>query len=309
MNLLHMKYAIAVAEVNSINKAAESLLVGAPALSRAIKELENSLGVSLFERSAKGMELTPDGEVFVQYARKALKQVDDIENLFKEGSLAKKQFSVSGPRATYISDAFARFSTRVDPTGDTELFYRETNASRIIKNVTGEDCRLGILRYNKQFTGYYESMMAEKDLVHEVITDFRYEVIMSKNSPLSRLENITYNDLMNYTEIAHADPYVPSLSFAEVKKAELPETGRSRIYVYERASQFELLSRNLNTYMWVSPLPESTLEWMGLVQKRVEQNQRVYQDVLVYKKDYRLSELDEMFIEELMASKRRVFGE
>ncbi len=214
MNLLHMKYAIAVAEVNSINKAAESLLVGAPALSRAIKELENSLGVSLFERSAKGMELTPDGEVFVQYARKALKQVDDIENLFKEGSLAKKQFSVSGPRATYISDAFARFSTRVDPAGDTELFYRETNASRIIKNVTGEDCRLGILRYNKQFTGYYDSMMAEKDLVHEVITDFRYEVIMSKNSPLSRLENITYNDLMNYAEIAHADPYVPSLSFA-----------------------------------------------------------------------------------------------
>ena len=55
MKLLHMKYALAVAEARSINKAAEELLVGAPALSRAIKELENTLGVTLFERSARGM--------------------------------------------------------------------------------------------------------------------------------------------------------------------------------------------------------------------------------------------------------------
>ena len=61
MNLLHMKYAVEVAETGSINKAAEKLYVGQPNLSRAIKELENSLGISIFERSAKGMILTPDG--------------------------------------------------------------------------------------------------------------------------------------------------------------------------------------------------------------------------------------------------------
>ena len=70
MNLLHMKYALVVAEKHSINKAAQQLIVGAPALSRAVKELENSLGVILFERSVKGMTLTPDGELFVMYAKK-----------------------------------------------------------------------------------------------------------------------------------------------------------------------------------------------------------------------------------------------
>lgn len=55
MNLLHMKYAIVIAETNSINKAAELLYVGQPTLSRAVKELESSLGVTIFERSAKGM--------------------------------------------------------------------------------------------------------------------------------------------------------------------------------------------------------------------------------------------------------------
>ena len=65
MNLLHMKYAVEIAETNSLNKAAEHLFVGQSALSRAVKELELNLGVTLFERSAKGMTLTPDGETFI----------------------------------------------------------------------------------------------------------------------------------------------------------------------------------------------------------------------------------------------------
>ena len=47
MNLQHMKYAVAVAETGSINKAADRLFVGQSNLSRAIKELENSLGVAI----------------------------------------------------------------------------------------------------------------------------------------------------------------------------------------------------------------------------------------------------------------------
>ena len=96
MNLLHMKYALVVAEKHSINKAAQQLIVGAPALSRAVKELENSLGVILFERSVKGMTLTPDGELFVMYAKKALKQINDIENIFRNGPTGKQHFSISG---------------------------------------------------------------------------------------------------------------------------------------------------------------------------------------------------------------------
>ena len=97
MNILHMKYAVEVARTNSINKAAEELFVGAPALSRAIKELEAGLGVTLFDRSAKGMTLTPDGELFVSYAEKALKQIEDIEAIFKDGTTAKRQFSARWP--------------------------------------------------------------------------------------------------------------------------------------------------------------------------------------------------------------------
>lgn len=82
MNLLHMKYAVEIAEAGSINKAAERLYVGQPNLSRAVKELESSLGVSIFDRSSKGMFLTPDGEVFIRSAKNILKQVDEVEGMF-----------------------------------------------------------------------------------------------------------------------------------------------------------------------------------------------------------------------------------
>lgn len=102
MNLQHMKYAVAVAETGSINKAADRLFVGQSNLSRAIKELENSLGVAIFERSAHGMELTPEGGVFLRYAKAILQQVDEVEHMFTEGS-AKKSTFPSRCRAPAIS--------------------------------------------------------------------------------------------------------------------------------------------------------------------------------------------------------------
>lgn len=308
MKLLHMKYALAVAEARSINKAAEELLVGAPALSRAIKELENTLGVTLFERSARGMFLTPEGELFISYAKKILKQIDDIETIFKEGITAKRQFSISVPRASYIADAFAEFSKRIDPKSETEIFYKETNAYRVINSILKEDCKLGILRYNEQYDSYYKALLDEKELSSELIVEFSYVLLMSRDCPLSRLDRITFDSLKSYCEIAHGDPYVPSLPLSAVKREEFPEHEGCRIFVFERCSQFELLSKNPNTYMWVSPIPQDLLDRYGLVERTCADNKRKFKDVLIHRKDYKLSDLDKMFIEELVKAKRRVFN-
>lgn len=308
MNLLHMKYAVEIAETNSINKAAEVLYVGQSALSRAIKELETSLGVTLFERSAKGMFLTADGEVFVRYAKTVLKQVDDIEEMFSRGTEKTKRFSISVPRASYVADAFAKFSQQLGCDSEAEIFYKETNSMRAIKNIFEEDYKLGIVRYAENYDKYYKAMMDEKGLLYELITEFRYVLLMSEKSPLADKENITYGDLHDMIEIAHADPYVPSLPLSEVKKEELSNNSARRIFVFERASQFELLCQNPETFMWVSPIPNPLLKRYGLIQRNCGVNKRVYKDVLIHRKDYVLSELDNIFIKELVKSKRETIG-
>lgn len=306
MNLLHLKYAVEIAEAGSINKAAEKLFVGQPNLSRAIKELEGSLGVTIFDRSAKGMVPTPDGETFIRYAKNILKQVDAVETLFQKGGTGKKVFSVSVPRASYVADAFARFSSALDNEDEFEVFYKETNALRAIKNILQEGYKLGVVRYAEQYDKYYKDMLDEKGLAYELITEFRYVLLMNRHCPLAGKGPITFDDLRDYIEIAHADPYVPSLSLSEVKKEELPDNTPKRIFLFERASQFELLAGNLSAYMWVSPAPAELLDRYGLVMKECGENQRVYKDVLIYRRDYALSELDKRFVFELCEAKRRV---
>lgn len=308
MNLLHMKYAVEIAKTNSINKAAETLYVGQSALSRAIKELETNLGVVLFERSAKGMFLTPDGEVFVRYAKSVLKQVEDIEKMFGEGAVGKKKFSVSVPRASYIADAFAKFTKKIEPGTEIDIFYKETNSMRTVKNVLQDDYKLGIVRYAENYDKYYKDMMDEKGLDYELITEFGYRLLMSRENPLAKLEKIFFEDLEDFIEIAHADPYVPSLPTSEVKKEELPNNTAGRIFVFERASQFDLLSQNPDTFMWVSPVPSPLLEKYGLIEKTCNGSKRIYKDVLIHRRDYTLSKLDKIFIEELVKAKRETIG-
>ena len=130
MNILHLKYAVEVARCGSINKAADALYMNQPNLSRAIKDLENSLGITIFGRTAKGMYVTPEGEEFLGYARKILRQIDEVESIYKAGVPIKQRFSISVPRASYISEAFAQFSKSLT-NEPAELFYKETNAQRV----------------------------------------------------------------------------------------------------------------------------------------------------------------------------------
>lgn len=307
MNLMHIKYAVEVANEGSINKAAEKLYVGQPNLSRAIKELEASLGVKIFERSAKGMGLTSDGETFIRYAKTILRQVDEVESIFNDSGSVKKRFSISVPRASYISDAFARFSHSLTNEAEAEIIYKETNSLRAIKNILHEDYKLGIIRYAENYDKYFKTMLDEKDMQYEMITEFSYVLAMSRDNPLASAKKITFDALKDYIEIAHADPYVPSLPLSQVRKEELPDNIGRRIFVFERASQFELLSENPETFMWVSPIPQKLLDRYDLVQIPCEENKKIYKDILIYKRDYKLTALDKAFIDELCKSKREMF--
>jgi LysR family transcriptional regulator, hca operon transcriptional activator len=77
MELRHLRYFVAVAEEGSLTNAAERRLHTAqPSLSRQIRDLEIEVGVKLLERSARGVELTAAGRVFLDHARLALLQVE-----------------------------------------------------------------------------------------------------------------------------------------------------------------------------------------------------------------------------------------
>lgn len=305
MNILHLKYAVEISRTKSISKAAENLYMGQPNLSRAIKELEESIGITIFERTTKGIHVTPDGEEFLQYAKSIISQVEDVEAMYRNGHVRKQKFSICVPRASYISYAMAEFSKHIDTQIPADIFYKETNSMRTINNILNDSFNLGIVRYQTGFERYYKSLFSAKKLVTETITEFNYCLLISRHHPLANRDDIELPELAPYIEVTHGDPYVPSMPQIDVKKAEMSEFVDKRIYVFERASQYLLLQSVPNTFMWVSPLPEELLEKYGLVQKRCKAVTKVYKDVLIYRSDYKLTELDNIFISELKESTQK----
>ena len=303
MNIQYLKYAVEVAKHKSISKAARELFMGQPNLSRAIKELEDDLGIVIFERTSKGITPTPDGEELLQYAKRILLQINEVEGLYKIGKTKTAHFSACVPRAGYISYAFAELAKTIDTKNPAEIFYKETNSMRTINNVVKGDYNLGIIRYLTTFEKYFESLFLEKNLVAETITEFSYVLAMSQNNPLAKKENIQPKDLKDYIEIAHADPYVPSLPVIDVKKAEMSEFVDKRIYVFERASQYMLLESVPNTFMWISPIPDEMLNQHNLIEKECSFANKKYKDVIIYRQDYKLSDIDKAFIENVHKAK------
>ncbi|QEX19096.1 transcriptional regulator CynR [Hypericibacter terrae] len=79
-HLSHLRYFYAVAQTRSIRKAAESLHVAQSAVSRQIKNLEEELGVSLFDRHPRGVRLTDAGQILAKYAQQTMLNLDRIRS-------------------------------------------------------------------------------------------------------------------------------------------------------------------------------------------------------------------------------------
>ncbi len=306
MNLAHLKYAVEIADTGSMTKAAEKLYTSQPNLSRAMRELESALGITVFKRTSKGILPTPDGEQFLIYARKILSQVDEMESMYKDGDKPSERFSISVPRASYIACAFTEFVKNNSPASGSEFFYKETNALRAINNILDSDYDLGILRYQSVYDEDFKSMLEGKELRAELICEFNHVLLMSRAHPLASLPEIRLKDLKPFTEIAHADPFVPSMPLSAAIKSESIDDVDKHIFVFERGSQMDILENSPDTFMWVSPVPDRLLCRHSLTQRICAENNRKYRDVLIYKKSHALTTLDKAFIDELIKIKREL---
>ncbi len=113
MSLVQIRYFLEVARSGSIREAGERLNIAASALSRQIQNIEQEFGMPLFERKARGMELTPAGEIYARYARTMSLETDRVRSEIEELRGIKrgivKVHSVEGVIADVMTNAIAQF--------------------------------------------------------------------------------------------------------------------------------------------------------------------------------------------------------
>ncbi len=304
MNLLHLKYAVVVAETNSVTKAAEILFTAQPNLSRAIKELETGLGISIFRRTPKGIFPTPQGEEFLIYARRILAQVDAMEAMYKSGVEKVPQFSISVPSAGYITLAFGNFCKGLEGSKRAEVIFTAATQTRTISNVTDNGYNLGILRCKNSQEQNLKALLIEKDLRFELICEFTPVITMSATHPLADKSSIDHGDLYSCCEIAIADANAPSLQLSIARKNDIDFDTAQHVFVGDCSSALSMLNTVHGSFTFSSPMPEQELKRRGLVQRTYAPAGTVYRDILIYKSGYQLSSLDNAFIDELMKVKR-----
>ena len=214
MTLTQLHYAITVASASSMNEAARSLFISQPSMSSSIRELEEEIGVELFIRSNRGVQVTPEGEEFLGYARQVVEQYRLIESKYVLREKEKKKFSVSTQHYTFAVNAFVEMVKQFGM-DDYEFAIHETRTYQVIEDVKNFKSEIGILYINDFNEKVLSKLFHEFSLeFHPILTCGIY-VYMWKGNPLASRQEVSLEDLKDYPCLSFEQGAYNSVYFAE----------------------------------------------------------------------------------------------
>jgi DNA-binding transcriptional LysR family regulator len=238
MTLQQIYYAITICDTGSLSRAAGVLYVAQPSLTSAIKELEKELGITVFNRSGRGVTLTPDGAEFMMYARQVYSQYEALLEKFGRGGNIKKKFGVSAQHYSFAVKAFVEMVKTFD-TAEYEFAIRETKTKDVIDDVSAMRSEIGILYLSDFNRKALVRLFAAGGLeFHPLIACDAY-VYLSKKHPLANERAITFEQLADYPCLSFEQGDSASFYFAEeiLSTSEYPRT----IKACDRATMLNLM--------------------------------------------------------------------
>lgn len=214
MTLQQLRYAIAIADCNSMNKAAQSLFISQPSLSASIRDLENEIGITIYKRTNRGITITPEGDEFLGYARQVAEQYELINQRYVDKKSVKKKFSVSTQHYSFAVKAFVEMVKQFGM-DEYEFAVHETKTYEVIENVKNFKSELGILYLNDFNRKVITKILKENNLVFKELFQCKTYVYLWKGNPLAEKDLITMEDLEEYPCLSFDQGMNNSFYFAE----------------------------------------------------------------------------------------------
>ena len=294
MTLQQLRYVIEVAKTGSMNVAAKQLFVSQPSLSMAIRELENDVHISIFERTTKGVVITAEGEEFLGYARQIINQVELLEDKYIEAGQIKKKFGVSAQHYSFAVKAFVEMVKGFDM-DKYEFAIREARTHDVIHDVVTGKSEIGIL-YTNDFN---EKVLNKifKDNQLEFVHLFTCEgyAYLWKNHPLAGKKVIALEELQDYPCLSFEQGDKNSFYFAEeiLSTYDFKKTIKSN----DRATNLNLMV-GLNAFTLCSGIICEELNGSDYI--AVKLAEEVTMDIGYIKRAHmNMSEIGELYIEEI----------
>lgn len=214
MTLQQLRYAIEIANSGSMNEAAKRLFVSQPSLSNAIKELENELGITIFERTNRGISISAEGMEFLGYARQIIEQTEFMENRYTGKKRSPVYFSVSTQHYAFVVDAFVRLMKERE-LAEYNFSLRETQTFEIIEDVRTLRSDLGILYINESNYKVMNKLFSDGNLKFTPLFNTNPHVYVRAGHTLASKESIILEDILPYPYITFEQGDNNSLHFSE----------------------------------------------------------------------------------------------
>ena len=240
MTLQQLKYAVAVAQAQSITQAAEKVFISQPSLTAAVHELEREMGITLFSRTNKGIAVTREGEEFLSYARQVLEQAKLLEERYKGAGGGSTIFSVSCQHYSFAVNAFVDV-IRAFGGGRYDFTLRETQTHEIIEDVARLKSEIGVLYTARRNEDVLLRLIRKHNLRFEPLFTAPLHVFISSKSPLAAKDALTLADLAPYPYLTYEQGEHNAFYFAEEPLTAVDFDCPKSIQVRDRATLFNLL--------------------------------------------------------------------
>ena len=261
MTLQQLKYVTTVAQTGTISDAAKKLFISQPSLTKAVRELEKEMGITIFERTNRGIVISKEGETFLGYARQVLEQAALLEETYKKKAGRKQEFSVSTQHYSFAVNAFVEL---IEQYGSEKYDFclRETQTYEIIEDVAQMKSEIGILYLNDFNHTVLEKLLKEHDLVFTELFVAKPHIFVSTKNPLAGKKSVTIEELEPYPYLSFEQGEHNSFYFSE--EIFSPSERKKNIRVRDRATLFNLLI-GLNGYTVCSGIIDEKLNGSDII--------------------------------------------
>lgn len=294
MTLQQIKYIVTVAETGNITEAAKRLFISQPSLTNAVRELENEMQVTIFNRTNKGVVVTNEGDVFLSYARQILEQVGLLEEKYLNVKERRPRFSVSCQHYSFAVNAFVDVIKMFDA-DQYDFTLRETQTYEIIEDVSKLRSEIGILYVSSKNEEIIGKLLKQNDLEFQELFIAKPHVFIYSKHPLAERENIALEELEEYPYLSFEQGEYNSFYFSEEILSTLDR--KKNIKVRDRATLFNLVI-GLNGYTVSSGVISRELNGENIIAKPllVDEYMRIG---IIRQKNMPLSRYGVLYIEAL----------
>lgn len=245
ISLQQLRYIIEVAECGSINAASQQLYVSQPTLSATIKDTEQELGISIFNRTNRGITLTSEGTEFIGYARQILEQFDLFEARYSNThNSSSGRLAISSQHYAFCVEAFVDLAEEYNEK-EYDFSLRETRTADIIDDVKDYRSELGIIYLSDFNSKVLTKAFSDAGLTFVPLFQAHPHIFVGKQHPLAQRKRVTPDDLQDYPRYSFEQGTNNSFFFSEEPLSHLPH--RQNITYSDRGTLTNLLT-NHNGY-------------------------------------------------------------